>query len=92
MAIRPLLKSSLALCLAFLAVCHGDMYPPPCDSPVYCAPGPGSLLHVVQMARLFPDSKTFVDMPMRNSEEEVLRDFNQMMQVRSRDLAKNRFS
>lgn len=30
-----------------------------CDSPIYCK---GDLLHTVQMARIFSDSKTFVDM------------------------------
>lgn len=31
----------------------------PCDSPVFCY---GEILHTVQMAKLFDDSKTFVDM------------------------------
>lgn len=30
-----------------------------CDSPIYCE---GPLLHTVQLAKLYPDSKTFVDM------------------------------
>lgn len=29
-----------------------------CDSPIYC---PGPLLETVQLAQLYPDSKTFVD-------------------------------
>lgn len=31
----------------------------PCDSPIYCY---GELLHQVELARPFSDSKTFVDM------------------------------
>ena len=71
----------LLLLISSAAAVHADFYPPPCDSPVYCAPGPNSLLHVVQMAGLFPDSKTFVDMPMKYDEDQVLAAFNYMMQV-----------
>lgn len=31
----------------------------PCDSPVYCH---GEILHQIQLAKPFDDSKTFVDM------------------------------
>ena len=31
----------------------------PCDSPVYCH---GEMLHQIQLAKPFDDSKTFVDM------------------------------
>lgn len=31
----------------------------PCDSPLFCY---GQILHAIQMARPFADSKTFVDM------------------------------
>ncbi|KAG2194897.1 hypothetical protein INT47_010639 [Mucor saturninus] len=43
-----------------------------CDSPIYCK---GDLLHTVQMARIFSDSKTFVDMPTSKSEAQVLQNF-----------------
>lgn len=33
-----------------------------CNSPIYCE---GPILRTVQLARLFPDSKTFVDMVIR---------------------------
>ena len=56
--------------------------PPPCESRVYCVGGPGTLLHTVQMARVFPDSKTFVDMPMRFDEQQVLDNFEQFISVR----------
>ena len=36
---------------------------------IYCS---GELLAAVQSASLFPDSKTFVDMPLRRSPDEVL--------------------
>jgi hypothetical protein len=36
--------------------CAESLY---CDSPIYCE---GPLLKTVQLAQLFPDSKTFVDM------------------------------
>lgn len=31
----------------------------PCDSPIYCH---GDMLHQIELARPFADSKTFVDM------------------------------
>ena len=52
-----------------------------CDSAIYCQPGEGSLLHTVQMARLYKDSKTFVDKPLKFEEDEVLENFNNMMAV-----------
>jgi len=58
---------------------NGTLLPPPCDSRVYCLGGPGTLLHTVQMARIYPDSKTFVDMPVKESEETVLENFRQLM-------------
>eukprot|EP00095_Tigriopus_kingsejongensis_P003748 maker-scaffold911_size81771-snap-gene-0.16 protein:Tk03748 transcript:maker-scaffold911_size81771-snap-gene-0.16-mRNA-1 annotation:"hypothetical protein DAPPUDRAFT_314347" len=54
-------------------------YPPPCDHPIYCLGGENSLLHVVQMAKLYKDSKTFVDMPTRYDQAQVLHTFDQMM-------------
>ncbi|KAI9468234.1 MAG: trehalase [Benjaminiella poitrasii] len=43
-----------------------------CDSPIYCD---GPLLQTVQLARIFTDSKTFVDMPTKKSEYKVLESF-----------------
>lgn len=60
----------------FLACVSGlrtEQLPQSCDSPIYCQ---GDLLHDVQMARLFPDSKSFVDLKMRKSEKEVLSSFD----------------
>lgn len=49
--------------------------PPPCDSEIYCKGGLHSMLHAIQMARIFPDSKTFVDMPMRHKPIEILKKY-----------------
>ncbi|XP_057324477.1 trehalase-like isoform X2 [Microplitis mediator] len=43
---------------------------------IYCH---GDLLHQVQMSRIFPDSKTFVDMKMKKSPSETLKKFETMM-------------
>lgn len=45
-------------------------------SNIYCH---GPLLHTVQMSGLFKDSKTFVDMKLRNSPGQVLRNFDLFM-------------
>ena len=39
----------------------------------------GSILHVVQMARIFQDSKTFVDMKLRKNPNEIEVAFKQLM-------------
>lgn len=46
-------------------------------SEVYCR---GKLLHTVQMAKLYKDSKTFVDMKMKNKPEITLKNFNAFME------------
>uniref|UniRef100_A0A1B6DB06 Trehalase n=2 Tax=Clastoptera arizonana TaxID=38151 RepID=A0A1B6DB06_9HEMI len=43
--------------------------PPSCNSNIYCT---GPLLHDVQLAKLYKDSKTFVDMKLRFDEQTVL--------------------
>ena len=64
---------SLGKCLANL--------PPPCDSDIYCISSNTSLLHVVQMARLYKDSKTFVDMAIKTTPQQVLANFEKLMKV-----------
>jgi len=49
----------------------------PCDHPVFCKPDEG-LLHEVQLAKIFKDSKTFVDMPMKFNKEQVLAAFKNL--------------
>ncbi|XP_038212022.1 uncharacterized protein LOC119832422 [Zerene cesonia] len=50
---------------------------PACNSSIYCT---GELLHRVQLARIFEDSKTFVDLKLVRSENETLADFSKLMQ------------
>lgn len=47
---------------------------PQCNSKIYCY---GELLCTIQLARIFPDSKTFVDMKLKYSENIVLENFRQ---------------
>lgn len=49
---------------------------PPCDSEIYCF---GPLLHTVQMASIYKDSKTFVDMKMKQNSSITLENFEDMM-------------
>ncbi|XP_061448855.1 trehalase isoform X2 [Rhineura floridana] len=50
--------------------------PPPCDSQIYCT---GELLRQVQEAMLFEDDKHFVDMPLKDSPEVVLEQFQKLV-------------
>ncbi|CAL2040157.1 unnamed protein product [Caenorhabditis brenneri] len=45
-------------------------------SPVWCE---GTLLHAVQLSGLFPDCKTFVDMPLKHDAEATLAKWNALM-------------
>ncbi|CAH2099262.1 unnamed protein product [Euphydryas editha] len=64
--------------LVLLSVALGDRshLPPTCDSLIYCH---GRLLDTVQMAGLYNDSKTFVDMKIKLSPNITMEHFNQMM-------------
>lgn len=64
------LVASLLL-FAVSAVCAAEL-PPSCVRPVYCD---SKLLHHVQLARIFKDSKTFVDLEMKNNENTTLAAF-----------------
>ncbi|KAF4530533.1 hypothetical protein B566_EDAN016032 [Ephemera danica] len=68
----------LALALSSHAVSSPteDPRPYPCNSEIYCY---GRLLHTVQMNSPYNDSKTFVDMKMKWSEERTLQLFDEMM-------------
>ncbi|KAI0823980.1 glycoside hydrolase [Trametes gibbosa] len=46
---------------------------PWCPSRIFCA---GALIQSVNLARLYPDSKTFVDKPTSKSSQQVLADFS----------------
>ncbi|XP_045488241.1 trehalase isoform X1 [Pieris rapae] len=64
--------------LLFVAVVGADRsnLPPTCDSTIYCH---GPLLDTVQMAGLYNDSKTFVDMKMKFSPKITMDRFHEMM-------------
>lgn len=47
-----------------------------CNSSIYCT---GELLHRVQLMRVFPDSKTFVDLKLLQTEHKTLADFAKLM-------------
>ncbi|XP_041978627.1 uncharacterized protein LOC121732739 [Aricia agestis] len=66
----------LLIALAVSAVSASQLLPT-CDKPVYCD---SKLLHHVQMARIFPDSKTFVDMRMKSDEKTILSAFDVLLQ------------
>uniref|UniRef100_A0AB38ZEW6 Trehalase n=1 Tax=Oncocephalus sp. TaxID=2944721 RepID=A0AB38ZEW6_9HEMI len=51
--------------------------PPSCPNHVYCY---GKLLHTIQMASIFPDSKTFVDMKMKQNATQTLQIFANLME------------
>ena len=49
----------------------------PCDHEIFCKPDE-SVLHEIQLAKIFKDSKTFVDMPMKFNIEKVLENFKKL--------------
>ncbi|XP_069985201.1 trehalase isoform X2 [Penaeus vannamei] len=70
-------QAAAVMMLALLAgAARSQRLPPPCDSEIYCH---GNLLHTVQMARLFNDSKHFVDMSLKASPNDTLRAFQDLM-------------
>ncbi|XP_055963619.1 trehalase isoform X2 [Sorex fumeus] len=71
----------LALPLLLLLGLHlgsSQVLPPPCDSKIYCY---GPLLHAVQMAKLYPDDKEFVDMPMSQPPDQILQKFDELSKI-----------
>ncbi|XP_033213513.1 trehalase-like isoform X2 [Belonocnema kinseyi] len=71
---------SILTILHIVVVTAGDgsesVKPPPCPSEIYCH---GELLHTIQMASIYPDSKTFVDMKMKNPPNKTLALFRELM-------------
>lgn len=57
---------------------YASKYGQVCNSSIYCT---GELLHSVQLAKIFPDSKTFVDLKLLNSEEEIFSCFIRLMAI-----------
>nr|CAH7712482.1 unnamed protein product [Callosobruchus chinensis] len=70
---RLILRILKLLVLLHLCTCQNKQS---CHSPIYCQ---GNLLHVVQTAGLYNDSKTFVDMALVNSVNDTLKNFESMM-------------
>ncbi|KDR17472.1 Trehalase [Zootermopsis nevadensis] len=68
--------------LLIVTLVSGDSYPPPCSSNVYCY---GELLHTVQMKKIYHDSKTFVDMKMKQPPNETLESFQALMKRTTSD-------
>lgn len=84
-------SSTLFVLLAVFNNKHvsSDGLPPTCDSEVYCY---GDLLHVVQTAGIFPDSKTFVDMSMLREPRHILDDFERLLAENNGNLTKQQVS
>nr|XP_018899078.1 PREDICTED: trehalase-like [Bemisia tabaci] len=64
-------------------------YPPICDSRVYCS---GDVLHDIQLAGLFKDSKSFVDLKLKVPEEELLVEFDALKERSNGTLSKDQIS
>lgn len=76
--------------MAILAVASASVtkkhdLPPSCQKPVYCD---SDLLHFVQMARLYPDSKTFVDFHLKYDQQTTLNNFEELMIETNRNPSK----
>ncbi|CAK9819937.1 unnamed protein product [Anthophora plagiata] len=80
---RLLLSATFLVFLVVLRCCETSAEkasfakPPPCPSDVYCH---GELLHTIQMASIYKDSKTFVDMKMKHPPNETLLLFREFME------------
>ncbi|KAF2885006.1 hypothetical protein ILUMI_21180 [Ignelater luminosus] len=80
---------NISLCLliglALRTACATES-PPPCNSEIYCH---GRLLHTIQMAKVYEDSKTFVDMKLKNSPNETLAKFDIFMKIHNNAPTRN---
>lgn len=74
-SISVLTRTVLLHLVLSVGILRGEDTVPACDSPIYCQ---GDLLDIIQRMRLFNDSKTFVDMSLKQSPEEVLSAFNNL--------------
>ncbi|RZC32475.1 trehalase-like [Asbolus verrucosus] len=84
---KELLCCVVVFSLALNCICDDTLSPPctshvkvlirhKCYSDIYCH---GPLLHTIQMAKIYEDSKTFVDMKMKFSPNETLALFDEFM-------------
>lgn len=52
--------------------------PPPCSSEIYCY---GQLIDTVMKMRIYHDSKTFVDLKLKNPPNQTIASFQQFMEI-----------
>nr|AOT99589.1 trehalase 2 [Leptinotarsa decemlineata] len=74
--LTDLVLLSVVLTCIFEISMSDEALPPPCSSEIYCH---GRLLHTIQSAKIYEDSKTFVDMKMKVSPKETLHLFEEFM-------------
>ncbi|KAM5246003.1 trehalase [Ctenodactylus gundi] len=79
----PRAGSLRLLLLLGLALGSQEALPPPCESEIYCH---GDLLRQVQMAKLYPDDKQFVDMPLSMDPAQVLQRFSTLAQAHNHSI------
>nr|AII81931.1 trehalase [Blattella germanica] len=65
-----------------LGVATCEELPQSCDSEIYCY---GELLKTVQLANIYPDSKTFVDMHQKDDPSVTLKKFETLMEETGRN-------
>lgn len=80
------MKQLFVLVVAAAATVLGEELPPSCERKVYCD---SDLLHYVQLAGLYNDSKTFVDLPLRQEENITLADFEDLLNKTDRNPTKH---
>lgn len=78
--------NQLFLVLIAAAAVVTDELPPSCNKRVYCD---SDLLHRVQMSGINNDSKTFVDLQMKNDENTTLTAFQKLLNDTGNDPTKN---
>ncbi|KAK3596892.1 hypothetical protein CHS0354_031670 [Potamilus streckersoni] len=83
MCIRYIFVVLVLITRATFSLGNDDIYP--CESRIYCY---GQILEAVQMANLFPDSKTFVDMNLKSSPDDIFAKFKQLGNYSKEDLYK----
>lgn len=69
----------------FTAVPTVDSLTLRCNNSIFCT---GPLLHLIQMSKIFADSKTFVDMKMLHSPDEVLENWDTFMEENEKNPSK----
>ncbi|KAI3379068.1 hypothetical protein SNEBB_000773 [Seison nebaliae] len=67
-------------CVGLFLVIESTSNFPPCENVVFCG---GKLLHMVQMNRIYNDSKTFVDLQLKDSPFVTMKNFEQLITERN---------